>query len=57
MRHLPEQEAGDRRRHEVRQRAGEHGPQPQSREIVPAVRRKRADAADLNPDRAEVREA
>ena len=52
-----QQEAGNRRGHEVGQRAGEHRAQAEPRQIVTPVRREPADAADLHADRAEVREA
>ena len=51
-----QQEPGDRRGHEVGQRAGEHRAQAEPRQVVPPVRRQRADAADLDADRAEVGE-
>ena len=51
-----QQEAGDGRGHEVGERAGEHRAQAEPRQIVAAVRRQRADAADLDADRAEVGE-
>ena len=52
-----QQEPGDRRGDEVRERAGQHRAQAEPRQVVPARRRQRADAADLDADRAEVREA
>src|SRR5690242_19851821 len=51
------QKPRNRRRDEVRQRAREHRAQSQPREIVAPGRRQRADPADLDPDRAEVRES
>ena len=47
----------ERRREEVRERPGDHRAKAEPRQIVLALGRERADAADLNPDRAEVREA
>ena len=52
-----QQEPRDRRGDEVGERAGQHRAQPEARQVVPARRRQRADAADLDADRAEVREA
>src|SRR5262245_26738365 len=51
-----QQHRGDARRHEVRERAGEHRAQAEPREIVTPIRHERADAADLDADRREVRE-
>src|SRR5262249_7483416 len=45
------------RRREIREGAGQHRPHTETREIVTPLGHKRADAADLNPDRREVREA
>src|ERR1051325_3352806 len=52
-----QQDPRERRRQEVRQRPRDHGPEPESREVVLALRHQRADAPDLDPDRADVREA
>src|SRR6266571_5401012 len=46
-----------RRRQEVRERSGNHGAEPEPGEIVLAVRDERADAADLDADRADISEA
>ncbi len=43
--------------HEVGQRPGDHRAQAEARQVVAAFRRERADAADLDADRAEVRES
>src|SRR5947209_2351419 len=47
----------NRRRHEVRQRPREHRAEAEPRQVVPSIGRQRADAADLDADRAEIREA
>src|SRR5436305_8354614 len=52
-----EKESSDRGGHEIRQRAGEHRAEAEPRQVVAPVWRQRADAADLDADRAEVREA
>src|SRR5262245_50770133 len=52
-----QQESRDRRGDEVRQGAGEHRAQSEARQVVAPRRRERADAADLDADRAEVGEA
>ena len=45
-----------RGRQEVGQRAREHGAEAEPGEVALALRRERADAADLDPHRAEVGE-
>src|SRR4029078_5451562 len=52
-----QQEPRDRGRHEVGQCPREHRAQPEARQVVAAGRSQRADAADLDADRAEVGEA
>src|SRR5690606_21786646 len=51
------QHAGDRRGHQGRDGAAEHGPQAEAGEVLAAVGREPADAADLDRDRTEVGEA
>src|SRR5213080_1858878 len=45
-----------RRRQEVRERPRDHGAEPEPRQVVLAVGRERADAADLDADRTDVGE-
>ena len=54
---LGHQDAGDRGGHEADERPGEKGPEPEPGEVGLARRREAADAADLDADGREVREA
>src|SRR5438105_5677668 len=51
------EDARDRRAHERGERAGEERPEPEPRDVALARRRESPDAADLDADRREVREA